>query len=73
MVRPAERRASRAAREIRVDLQPHAHRRRRGRQPRERCYLAALAIEYGATVVTFGRDFSRFSDVEAQSPFGSGR
>jgi uncharacterized protein len=35
--------------------------------------LAALAIEYGATVVTVGCDFSRFSDVEAQSPFGSGR
>jgi uncharacterized protein len=36
-------------------------------------YLVALAIEYGATVVTFDRDFSRFSGVEVRSPFDSGR
>ena len=31
-------------------------------------YLAALASEYGATVVTFDRDFARFDGVEVLRP-----
>ncbi|MBA2668511.1 MAG: type II toxin-antitoxin system VapC family toxin [Trueperaceae bacterium] len=31
-------------------------------------YLAALAIEYGATVVTFDRDFARFDGVTVSTP-----
>jgi len=31
-------------------------------------YLAALAIEYGATVVTFDRDFARFDGVATVRP-----
>ena len=31
-------------------------------------YLAALASEYGATVVAFDRDFARFESVELVRP-----
>jgi len=31
-------------------------------------YLAALALEHGATVVTFDRDFTRFTEVETLEP-----
>jgi len=31
-------------------------------------YLAALALEHGASVATFDRDFARFSDVEVVVP-----
>jgi uncharacterized protein len=34
-------------------------------------YLAALAIEHGATVVTFDRDFARFSGVTMSTPEGA--
>ncbi len=39
-------------------------------------YLAALAIEYGAALVTFDRDFARFGGVTAMTlggPNGTGR
>ncbi len=39
-------------------------------------YLAALAIEYGATLVTFDRNFARFGGVTIMTPggpTGSGR
>ena len=35
-------------------------------------YLAALANEYGARVVTFDRDFARFDGVETVRPAGRG-
>ena len=33
-------------------------------------YLAALAIEYGATLATFDRDFARFDGVTTMTPGG---
>lgn len=35
-------------------------------------HLAALALEYGATVVTFDRDFARFEGVALHRPGSSG-